>query len=536
MLSQYEYQRVMNIVGSMIQAANQVPDQIKNHFMAEMQQNPQIQQEVASVIDKACPPQQRGQAGLHDNDYRQILHGWINQRLGHYMQLLQQQQQQQQAGFFGQQQAPQPRGFPQQAYGTQGLVGGAQSNPMQGAGGGFDIYGTNTPCPPQTPQAPQWSAQHPVSQPYESPTMPQQPAPTPEPKRESLDLEIGTEQEVAPRAKDIQVNAYKIGGMNNYRFSIVALSTWRAFNNDLDVFKYVYRNMPLTAYQGRWAWVIEYPEFIHIPMATQKFLDLRKKAQASYEDTKDWAAALAAIGNEVPRNVWKTLNESLTTEWNRQAMTYLRDASNIGAYTDIDVIDEDVQELLTSPQKVSVGSNPNFVQTVSTLADEAVRALLVDNTFEINNKKVHQIITDSDANVGDILFTDGIHMTKNGLTERDFGISPTTVDTTECLKDIFDTHTVLRKRRSVLITNVVSHQMQDGLFGNRPFEMTTHLKGLLRGLQSRVVTHATKGLILDPSKGPDKDCVPVTMGWPMGPQGPTLDEGFMIPSDRTLGW
>ena len=557
MLTQHEYGHVANIIMGMVQSSQQISDQIKQRLQVDLTQNPQVQQQIAQIVERAFPQQQRAQMGVQDNQYRELLYNWVNQLIAQYMQMYNQQQQQQ-PGFMGAQQQQQPgfMGAQQQhhpgvyhpGYGNQGLVGGGYQHYPGTSGNTDNIYRTSIPQqqtsqfqqPQQAQSPPPWAPYHASSQQTPSQTntggtMPNEP--TPEPRQESLDLEVGVEQEITPRASDIRVGTYKVGSMSNHRFSVISLSTWRAFNTELEALKYVYRHMPLTAYQGHWAWVIEYPELVSIPMETDRFSDLRKKAQDNYVNTKDWSAALSAIGNEVPRNLWKTLNGHLVSEWNDRAMTYLRDANDISRVISINEIDEDVSLLTSSPQKVSMGNNPNFVRTVDTLASDVIQAVLTSNEFSINNRDIRRIVKSTDPNVGDILFTDGVYMTENGLTERDLGIAPkTAIDTQESIKNILNDHTILRRKRSILVTNIVSHEMRDGLFGEAPFYITTHLKNLLHGLQTSDVTKTTKGLVLDPSKGPDKNCVLVNMGWPMSPQGQSLDDGFMIPADRTLGW
>lgn len=252
-----------------------------------------------------------------------------------------------------------------------------------------------------------------------------------------------------------------------------SLTQKRRFNEPLESFLATAACIPSEYFHSRWMHEINYRQLVHIPINTEKYLDIITRIEnyvasvALVPDgdtiTEDdvtltrypWQAILKLLGDE-NRNTWDIIDKLITPVINNYLYRYFRlldtrKAPQISTIADM----EDLADVRNGLKVADHGAYPIRVYTVAYMA--------LKTYFNRDN-----VISIDDKHFGDFIACNKVSYFKNGYTEYDYGCMATEDERIKFRQAMMSNHTVLRIPRRLLITNILPKELVNSLKKHAP--------------------------------------------------------------------
>lgn len=275
------------------------------------------------------------------------------------------------------------------------------------------------------------------------------------------------DEEVFSKFKDesVKSNLLEIRVHNNSYTRYAILTQKKRFNDPLEAFLATAECIPSEYFHSRWMHEIAYRQLVHIPISTQKYIEVVKKMNdyvksvSPREKTKEgettnefllfrypWADVLSRLGEE-NRNTWNTIDKLLTPVINNYLYRYFR-----------------LIETQRAPQISSIGDLPDLadVRNGLKIADHGAYPIRVYTAIYMAFKtyfNLDNVVNVDDNHFGDMVSCNKVSYFKNGYTEYDYGCYATDEERMNFRKDIAENHTVMRIPRRLLVTNIFPQEL-----------------------------------------------------------------------------
>ena len=244
-----------------------------------------------------------------------------------------------------------------------------------------------------------------------------------------------------PRSKAVSVDTYKTCRKGDIRLSYTKFNYKICENDSLSMYQRMSKLIAGEYFRGWWLHHVIGKQFLHIPMATETFLELSTRATESYKEER-WSG----IFREIERGTmadWNTLSRSLSHYFSSRLRTVIRkDGTGLRGINALSDITD-----LRHPTKTN---KSNQHQNYTMRLDQALNRLFA-TLFNPEN-----IITIDDPHIGDLINCDDISYYKDGFTKYDYGTFDDKGDRKVLLKEILGKNTVLRLPLEFMVTNALS--------------------------------------------------------------------------------
>lgn len=448
---QYRFQVVSNLIRNMLpQITND--QRIQQALLNNISPNvpgAALVQDLNSTLDRLATPDAWNR-GIQDQDIVRALTPWL---VAHCQAIQQriygaQPMMGMGVGMGGMPMAGQQMMMPQSAFANPYAAGQAVGSTALPST--TSMYDTSTAATQQPQQPVQQAQPQPVQQ------QPQQPAASSissawnkpmttqqQPPAQPIQLQWRTAPaaDIPAMSGQIELSGYSLSQLGDMRVSYDRLNVKTPVNSTAELMRLLaVPALPADLLRGCWTHHVDYRRLVHLPLGTERFLEIRALVADAYVNKGGWEAALQVI-ESLHRTEDNLINKAVTARINELMVRRMIPSDDLGYKLTLDNLG-DLREL----------NDPNCGAKVAQMAGYGTRLSAIITKVFAEFFIADTVIDENDPHLGDVIACADVHYYKNGTNKTDL-VSLADPDHATMIKEILAANTVMRHSRQAIVSN-----------------------------------------------------------------------------------